>query len=108
VGRLPSYHTTSNQEGLGPLPAWVALPGAYIPTSITLRVTRIHKPPHHIKVLVNEDEEVNKFNFLGYYTSHLEKEYINHKIERFNYSQTSVHELNSFLKVVHKPKLFSP
>jgi hypothetical protein len=25
-----------------------------------------------------------------------------------NYSQTSVHELNSFLKVVRKPKLFSP
>jgi len=24
------------------------------------------------------------------------------------YSQTSVHELNSFLKVVHKPELFSP
>jgi len=24
------------------------------------------------------------------------------------YSQTSVHELNSFLKVVRKPKLFSP
>jgi hypothetical protein len=26
----------------------------------------------------------------------------------FLYSQTSVHELNSFLKVVRKPKLFSP
>jgi hypothetical protein len=27
---------------------------------------------------------------------------------RMNYSQTTVHELNSFLKVVRKPKLFSP
>ena len=28
--------------------------------------------------------------------------------EALEYSQTSVHELNSFLKVVRKPKLFSP
>jgi hypothetical protein len=27
---------------------------------------------------------------------------------KIKYSQTSVHELNSFLKVVRKPKLFSP
>jgi hypothetical protein len=27
---------------------------------------------------------------------------------KFKYSQTSFHELNSFLKVVRKPKLFSP
>jgi hypothetical protein len=28
--------------------------------------------------------------------------------EKTKHSQTSVHELNSFLKVIRKPKLFSP
>jgi hypothetical protein len=67
------------------LPAWVALPGACTPASITLRVTGVHKPPHHIKVLVHGAEQVNNFNFLGCHTSYLGEEYINHKTERFNY-----------------------
>jgi hypothetical protein len=70
-------HSSSDAYPLT-LPAWVALPGAYIPTSITLKETGIHKPPHHIKMLVNEQEQVNKFNFLGCYTSHLEKLYVWH------------------------------
>jgi hypothetical protein len=31
-----------------------------------------------------------------------------HVVKIYKYGQTSVHELNLFLKVVHKLKLFSP
>jgi hypothetical protein len=39
------------------LPACVALPVAYIPTGIALRVTWVRRLPHHVHVLVHEEDK---------------------------------------------------
>jgi hypothetical protein len=56
----PPTWRTRDYTSFGPYPstclAWVALPGAYTPTSIVLRVIGVCKPPLHDKVVVHEEE----------------------------------------------------